>query len=157
MLIKRLFTLIVLGLILFSCKEDDEVNPEILTQNQWLNVIENTTAGQTYQYVFSIEFEPDGKVYSEAFLRDLETKEVFGHLEYFSGNFQIVNGKIEVTINEHYSIQDGDGMYLDKEDLTKVDREAFTREYQLRNKNSELHTIMPITASSLGIIYKRVD
>ncbi|TXE05149.1 hypothetical protein [Algoriphagus aquimarinus] len=154
---KKLYLLIAIAFVLFSCKDNDDINPEVLTENQWQYVIENTTADPPYEYVFSIEFEPDGKVYSEAFLRDVETKEVMGHQEYFNGNFQLINGKIEVSILELYSIQVSEGLYLDKEKLSIVEGEIQSREYQLRNKNSELHTIMPIYASSLGIIYKRVD
>lgn len=153
----KLITSIFLVLLLLGCNNDDEINPKILTQSQWLNVIENTTANQPYDYVSSIRFEPDGKVYSEVFLRELETKEVIGFREYFNGNFQIINGKIEVSIQELYTIQGSDEFYLDKEELSIVDGTGFSREYQLRNSNSELHTIMPIYASSLGIIYNRVD
>ncbi len=153
----KLLTLITFGLLLFSCNTDDEINPEVLTQNQWLNVVENTAADQPHEYVSSIKFEPDGKVYSEAFLRDIETKEIIGFREYFTGSFQITNGKIEVAIQELYTIQGSDELYLDKEELSIVDSVAFTREFQLRNKNSELHTIMPIYASSRGIVYQRQD
>lgn len=147
----------LLALILFSCKNDYEINPEVLTQNQWQNVIENTSADLPYEYVFSIEFEPDGKVYSEAFFRDLETKELIGFREYLTGNFHIINGNIIVSILELYTIQGSDDMYLDKEELSIVDGENLSREFQLRNKNSELHTIMPPLSSSLGMIYYRVD
>ena len=156
MLIKRLLPLIVLGLLLFSCKDNDEINPEVLTQNQWQKVIEYTDADQSYDIVYSIDFKSDGEVYSEVFVRDMETKNVLGFLEYFIGNYQIVENKVAVSITEHY-MNLGGTMYSDKEGLSLIDRENETREFQLRNKNSELHTIMPITASSVGIIYDRVE
>ncbi|MCE7056206.1 hypothetical protein LZF95_16095 [Algoriphagus sp. AGSA1] len=153
----KLSTLIAFGLLLFGCNTDNEINPEVLTQSQWRNVIEDTASGQPYDYVSSIRFEADGKVYSEVFLRDLETEDVIGFREYFTGSFQITNGKIEVAIQELYTIQGSDEFYLDKEELSLDDRTTLTREFQLRNKNSELHTVMPPLASSLGIIYYRVD
>ena len=156
MLIKRLLPLIVIGLLLFSCKDNDEINPEILTQNQWQKVIEYTDADQSYDIVYSIDFKSDGEVYSEVFVRDMESKNVLGFLEYFIGNYQIVENKVAVSITEHY-MNLGGTMYSDKEGLSLIDRENETREFQLRNKNSELHTIMPITASSVGIIYDRVE
>ncbi|MEB2775926.1 hypothetical protein SYJ56_11455 [Algoriphagus sp. D3-2-R+10] len=157
MMNKKLFSLIAIAFFLFSCKDDDEVNPEVLTQNQWQNVVENTSADRPYEYVFSIEFEPNGKVYSEAFFRDLETNELIGFREYLTGSFQIINGNIMVSILELYTIQGSDDMYLDKEELSIVDGENLSRVFELRNKNTELHTIMPLYASSLGIIYYRVD
>ena len=156
MLIKRLLPLIVLGLLLFSCKDNDEINPEVLTQNQWQKVIEYTDADQSYDIVYSIDFKSDGEVYSEVFVREMETKNVLGFLEYFIGNYQIVENKVAVSITEHY-MNLGGTMYSDRKGLSLIDRENETREFQLRNKNSELHTIMPITASSVGIIYDRVE
>lgn len=153
----KLLTLIALGLLFFSCSNDDEINPELLTQSQWLNVIENSTADQPYDHVSSIRFEPDGKVYSEVFLRDAETKEVIGFQEYFTGNYQISDNLIKVAIDELFTIKDGEERFQQKNELTIVDGVEFTREFQLRNKNSELHIIMPIYASSLGIIYQRVS
>ncbi|WP_339879614.1 hypothetical protein [uncultured Algoriphagus sp.] len=156
MLIKRLLPLIVLGLLLFSCKDNDEINPEVLTQNQWQKVIEYTNSDQSYDIVYSIDFKSDGEVYSEVSVREMESKNVLGFLEYFNGNYQIVENKVAVSITEHY-MNLGGTMYSDKEGLSLIDRENEIREFQLRNKNSELHTIMPITASSVGIIYDRVE
>jgi len=106
--------------------------------------------------VYSIDFKSDGKVYSEVFVRDMDTKNVLGFLEYYNGNYQLIENKVAVSITEHY-FNLGGTFYSDKEKLSLMDIENQTREFQLRNKNSELHTIMPIYASSLGIIYKRVD
>ena len=156
MLSKRLFPLIAIGLLLFSCKDNDEISPEILTQNQWQNVIEYAEADQPYDIVYSIDFKSDGKVYSEVFVRDMETKNVLGFLQYYNGKYQIVENKVTVSITEHF-INMGGTFYSDKEGLSLQDIENQSREYQLRNKNSELHTIMPLYSSSLGIIYKRVD
>ncbi|WPR76925.1 hypothetical protein [Algoriphagus sp. NG3] len=153
----KLLLLIAYGLLLFSCNNDEEINPEVLTRNQWQNVVENTSADRPYEYVFSIEFKPNGKVYSEAFFRDLETKELIGFREYLTGSFQIISGNIMVSILELYTIQGSDDMYLDKEELSILDGENLSRVFELRNKNTELHTIMPPLSSSLGMIYYRVD
>ncbi len=69
----KLLTLFALGLFFFSCTTEEDIDPEVLTQSQWMNVVEGTTADRPYEHVFSIEFEPNGKVYSESFFRDLET------------------------------------------------------------------------------------
>lgn len=151
----KLLSLIAFVLILFGCT-DDEINPEVLTQNQWQNVIEYVDAGQPYDIVYSIDFKPDGKVYSEVFARDMVTKDVLGFLEYYNGTYQIVENKVTVSITEHYLNMAGT-MFSDKGKLSLQDNGSQSREYQLRNKNSELHTIMPIYSSSLGIIYYRVD
>ena len=82
---------------------------------------------------------------------------MLGHLEYFNGTYQIIDEKIEVTVQEYFNVQGINELYLDKDDLTMIEREPFTRDYQLRNNNSELHTIMPLYSSSLGIIYDRVE
>lgn len=153
----RLFFLIALGLIIFSCKHNDEINPEILTQNQWQKVIEYANADQPYDIVYSIDFKSGGKVYSEVFVRDMETNNVLGFLEYYNGTYQIVENKVAVLFTEHYNNIQSGTMYSDKENLNLQDKENETREYQLRKKNSELHTILPPLASSLGIIYTRVQ
>lgn len=147
---------LIVGVFLLGCSNDDEINPEILTQNQWQKVIEYTDADQPYDIVYSIDFKSDGKVYSEVFVRDMDTKNVLGFLEYYNGNYQIVENKVAVSIAEHF-INMGGTLYSDKEELILQNIENQSREYQLRNKNSELHTIMPIYASSLGIIYDRVE
>ena len=153
----KLLTLFALGLFFFSCTTEEDIDPEVLTQSQWMNVVEGTTADRPYEYVFSIEFEPNGKVYSEAFFRDLETNQLIGFREYLTGSFQIINGNIVVSILELYTIQGSDDMYLGKEELSIVDGENLSRVFVLRNKNTELHTIMPPLSSSLGMIYYRVD
>ncbi|MEB2786790.1 hypothetical protein [Algoriphagus persicinus] len=152
----KLIASVFLMLLLLGCN-DVEINPQVLTQNQWQNVVEYKIANQPYDLVYSIDFESDGKVYSEVYFRDIETKEVIGYLEYYTGNYQITNGKILVSILALYHIQGGEEFDLDKEELSIVDGEHLSREFQLRNKNRELHTIMPSLASSLGIIYNRVD
>ncbi|MEB2781738.1 hypothetical protein U3A58_15170 [Algoriphagus sp. C2-6-M1] len=152
----KLIASVFLMLLLLGC-DDAEINPQVLTQNQWQNVVEYKIANQPYDLVYSIDFESDGKVYSEVYFRDIETKEVIGYLEYYTGNYQITNGKILVSILALYHIQGGEEFDLDKEELSIVDGENLSREFQLRNKNRELHTIMPPLASSLGIIYNRVD
>ncbi|SFB60475.1 hypothetical protein [Algoriphagus aquimarinus] len=153
---KKLYLLIAIAFVLFSCKDNDDINPEVLTQNQWQKVIEYSDADQPYDIVYSIDFKSDGKVYSEVFVRDMATKNVLGFLEYYNGNYQIVENKVAVSITEHF-INMGGTMYSDREKLSLQDKENQSREYQLRNKNSELHTIMPPLASSLGLIYNRVD
>ena len=153
---KKLYLLIAIAFVLISCKDNDDINPEVLTQNQWRYVIEYANADQPYDIVYSIDFKSDGKVYSEVFVRDMETKNVLGFLEYYNGNYQIVENKVAVSITEHF-INMGGTMYSDREKLSLQDKENQSREYQLRNKNSELHTIMPPLASSLGLIYNRVD
>lgn len=152
----NLLTLVALCLILFSCEDNDEISPEMLIQDQWLNVNEFADADQPYEIMYSIDFQSGGKVYMEAIVRDMETKNVLGFLEYYNGNYQLIENKIAVSITEHY-YNLGGTFYSDKEKLSLVDIENQTREFQLRNKNSELHTIMPIYASSLGIIYKRIE
>jgi len=152
----KLLPLIALGLLLFSCKNNDEINPEILTQNQWLRIYEYSDADQPYDIVYSIDFKSDGKVYSEVFVRDMETKNVLGFLEYYNGNYQIVENKVAVSITEHF-INMGGKMYSDKEELSLQDKENQSREYQLRNKNSELQTIMSMYSCSSGITYYRVE
>ena len=151
----NLFPAVFLMLLLLGCKNEDEINPEVLTQNQWQKVIEYTNSDQDYDIVYSIDFKSDSEVYSEVFVREMETKDVLGFLEYYNGIYQIVENKVVVSIRDHYMNLSGT-MYSDKEGLSLIDRENETREFQLRNKNSELHTLMPITASSVGIIYDRV-
>ncbi|WP_192349633.1 hypothetical protein [Algoriphagus sp. Y33] len=152
----KLLSLIACAFLFFCCANDDEINPEVLVQNQWQNVVENTSADRPYDVVYSIDFKPDGKVYSEVFVRDMETKDILGFLEYYNGNYQLVDNKVAVSITEHY-LNLGGTMYSDKEELSLLEGVEQSREFQLRNKNSELHTIMPIYASSLGIIYQRVS
>tara|TARA_R110002124_G_C8680588_1_gene492063 strand:+ start:411 stop:644 length:234 start_codon:yes stop_codon:yes gene_type:complete len=70
----NLLPLIAFALILFSCKDDDEVNPEVLTQNHWEKVIQDTNSDPPYELVYSIDFEAGGKAYYEAFFREPDTK-----------------------------------------------------------------------------------
>ncbi|PZX55793.1 hypothetical protein [Algoriphagus chordae] len=152
----NLFPAVFLVLLLLGCKNEDEINPEVLTQNQWLRVYEYSDADQPYDIVYSIDFKSDGKVYSEVFVRDMETKNVLGFLEYYNGTYQIIENKVTVSIIEHF-INMGGTFYSNKEGLSLQNIENQSREYQLRKNNSELHTLMPLYASSLGIIYKRID
>ncbi|RAI94021.1 hypothetical protein [Algoriphagus yeomjeoni] len=153
----KLIPLFAFVFILFGCKNDDDVNPEVLTQNHWEKVFQDASLDPPYEVVYSIDFQANGVVNYEAFFRDLENKNVLGFIEYYSGTYQIVQNKITVSITEHYTNQVSGEMYSDKEKLSLVDIDNQTREFQLRNKNSELHTIMPLYASSLGIIYDRVE
>ncbi|MFC5623816.1 hypothetical protein [Algoriphagus winogradskyi] len=152
----NLLPLLAIVLFIISCKDNDDVNPEVLTQSHWQKVIEYKTDDQSYDIIYSIEFKSDGEVYAEVFAKDMETGSVLGFLEYYNGNYQIVENKITVSLTEHY-INMGGTMFSDKEGLSLQDQGNLSREFQLRNKNKELHTIMPLYASSLGIIYTRVE
>ena len=152
----KLLYLIAGVFLLLGCTKDEDINPEVLTQNHWEKVLQDAGSDAQNEVVYSIDFDTNGTVYYEAIYRGLETKEVLGYLEYFNGSYQIVNGKIEVQVQAHY-INVGGTFYSDKDKLTLVEHDNETREFQLRNKNSELHTIMPLYASSLGIIYDRVE
>ncbi|MDR7131943.1 hypothetical protein J2X69_004309 [Algoriphagus sp. 4150] len=147
---------IFLMLLLLGCS-DDEINPKVLTESQWQNVIEIQSANPAYEVVYSIAFEADGSAYSEVVFRDLETKDIIGFQEYFTGSYQIIDKKIEVSILERFVNEEGDELYLPKDELTLLQGMDQSREFELRNNNTELHTIMPLLASSRGIIYQRVS
>ena len=147
---------IFLMLFLLGCS-DDEINPKVLTESQWQRVIEIQSANPAYEVVYSIEFEQDGRVSSEVVFRNLETKDILGFQEYFTGSYQIIDKKIEVSILERFVNEEGDELYLPKDELTLLQGMVQSREFELRNNNTELHTIMPLVASSPGIIYQRVS
>tara|TARA_R110002020_G_scaffold348118_2_gene561812 strand:+ start:227 stop:697 length:471 start_codon:yes stop_codon:yes gene_type:complete len=152
----KLLYLIAGVFLLLGCTKGEDINPEVLTQNHWEKVLQDAGPDPQNEVVYSIDFDTNGTVYYEAIYRDMETKDMLGYLEYFNGSYQIANGKIQVQIQEHY-INLGGTFYSDKDKLILMDFVNDTRQFQLRNKNSELHTIMPLYASSLGIIYDRVE
>ncbi|SFU12150.1 hypothetical protein SAMN04489724_4078 [Algoriphagus locisalis] len=152
----KLLPLVIIVFVLISCKEDEEVNPEVLTQYHWEKAFQDLNFDPPYEVVYSIDFQIDGKVHYESYFRDLETKDILGFIEYYDGNYQVGQNKITVLITEHYTNQVSGEMYSDKDQLTLMEIVNQSREFQLRNNNSELHTIMPLYSSSLGIIYERV-
>ena len=139
---KRLFTVLLCTLFLFSCSDDDG---QIELQNAdligtWETAPANSDADTENILVYS--FRLSGQFETYRIVRDKDDATVLGYTYYAKGDYTIVDNDLSFAYTEAYDLENGsEATYVAKEDLITVENPAsFTVDYSviIENENTSL-------------------
>lgn len=147
-----LFTAILL-LTIFSCKNDDEINPNNKLEGKWEFKMEKVGNNYELDFVNTLEFKVDGTVYGEGYTINSGTDQILGYRYYFNGKYTVEDGKVIINQKETFQNIFMDTFYSPKEDLIYLEEDMGSDSYLIKENYTKLQAICPPNANCVFMEY----
>ncbi|WP_339699498.1 hypothetical protein [Algoriphagus aquimarinus] len=142
----KLLPLFALFVILFSCKDDEEISPNAKIEGKYVSSVEIETSGDKLDLVNTLEFNSDGTFYAENYTTETGKDEILGYRSYYNGTYSIIDGKVTLQWQDYYTMNFFDIYYLPKADLTLSDGMDYSSNYDINENYTQLSFICPPNA-----------
>ncbi|MBN7816508.1 hypothetical protein [Algoriphagus pacificus] len=153
----QLLLLSILLLTVFSCKSEDDINPENKILGLYEFKLEKVGNNYELDFVNTLDFKSDGTVYGEAFTTKAGTNEVLGYRYYFNGIYEIKNDKVSISDIESFHSIFMDTFYSPKSDLVNLDEGMAPEEYLIKDEFQTLQIVCPANANCFNMEFKKIN
>lgn len=156
----NLLSLIVLIVVIFSCKDVEEPSPNARLEGTYEYKSEGNMGwgDNKFNFVNLLKFKSDGTVSGEEYTTEIGSDEILGYRGYFLGTYTITDGKVTISYDKSYSMGIADINYMAKEELTLYEGTIYRVDYSIAADYSQLSYICPPNAFCISaVVYDRMD
>lgn len=141
-----MLTLFALLLIIFSCKDDDEISPNAKIEGKYVSTVEIEASVGKLDLVNTLDLKSDGTFYAENYTTEAGKDDILGYRSYFNGTYTIIGEKVTFEWKKSYTMNFYDIYYMPKADLKLSDGNEFNAEYAIELDFTQLTFICPPNA-----------
>lgn len=142
---------------LFSCKNDDDINPNHSLEGKWEFKMEKVGNTNEFDLVNTLEFKANGTVYGEGYTTNTGSDRILGYRYYFNGKYKVEDGKVIINQRETFQNVMMDSFYSPKDDLIYLEEDMGSESYLIKENYKELQNICSINANCVNVLYKKTN
>ena len=153
----KLLLVSFLLLSVFSCNSDDDINPENKILGLYEFKLEKVGNNYELDFVNTLKFEQNGKVYGEAITVKSGTNDVLGYRYYFNGTYEIAENKVIISNREIFQNAFMDTFYAPKESLIYLEEDYGNESYLILDGFQMLQNTCPPNANCFIMNFEKIN